>query len=312
MKNILFFILPIYALFSCGKKSEKTATPVKKDTVFAVYASGNLVPEWEYHILPMTDGYISEINISEGDTVSKNQWLYKLSNSNAQTAMQNALNVFQKSADLYGKNAPQVNELIQRYGLANAKCKLDSANEKRYASLKNAGAVSLATYEKYALQWESSKRELKQIAEQLSQARKNSDLQLQQSANAKLSAENTLSNSLVLCLKNGVVYQVDKKEGDYVNPSQPLGIIGSSQLLARLQIDEDDFEKVYPQQEVLISMDAFPGKIFKARIAKIYPMLNKVDQSFKADAIFIDPLPKAIYGLNLEANILLNPSRNEQ
>jgi hypothetical protein len=56
-------------------------------------------------------------------------------------------------------------------------------------------------------------------------------------------------------------------------------------------------------------MDAFPGKIFKAHISKVYPLLNRVEQSFRADAVLEEPLPVRMYGLNVEANIITAESR---
>ena len=70
-------------------------------------------------------------------------------------------------------------------------------------------------------------------------------------------------------------------------------------------VDEDDFEKVTAGQKVLITMDAYPGKTFSATLYKIYPLLNKVEQSFRVDALFDEELPAKVYGLNIEANIVI-------
>ncbi|MBS1562841.1 MAG: efflux RND transporter periplasmic adaptor subunit, partial [Bacteroidetes bacterium] len=68
----------------------------------------------------------------------------------------------------------------------------------------------------------------------------------------------------------------------------------------------DDLAKVSPGQEVLVTMDAYPNKIFHAAVTKIYPLLNKQEQSFRVDAVFRDSLPRQLYGLNIEANIVLH------
>ncbi|NJO25523.1 MAG: efflux RND transporter periplasmic adaptor subunit [Bacteroidia bacterium] len=73
----------------------------------------------------------------------------------------------------------------------------------------------------------------------------------------------------------------------------------------KLLVDEDDLDKVKEGQKVLITMDAFPDKVFNATVHRIYPMLNKVEQSFRVDAIPDSPLPVGIYGLNIEANIVI-------
>ena len=47
-------------------------------------------------------------------------------------------------------------------------------------------------------------------------------------------------------------------------------------------------------------------KTFEAVITKVYPKLNKLDQSFRADAEFVNDRVPNLYGLSLEANILIS------
>jgi hypothetical protein len=49
--------------------------------------------------------------------------------------------------------------------------------------------------------------------------------------------------------------------------------------------------------------------VLQARITKIYPLLNKADQTFRVDAELLDALPQALYGLNIEANIVIDENR---
>src|SRR5690606_12774206 len=100
-----------------------------------------------------------------------------------------------------------------------------------------------------------------------------------------------------------------KKQGDLVSPNQPVALVGAGDMIAKLFVDEDDLDKVYEGQQVLITMDAYDDHVFKAHIKKVYPILNKVEQSFKVDAVFDEPLPVGIYGLNLEANIVLTENK---
>jgi hypothetical protein len=45
-------------------------------------------------------------------------------------------------------------------------------------------------------------------------------------------------------------------------------------------------------------------------VKKIYPKLNKAEQSFRVDAIFDEVPPVDLYGLNIEANILIREAKN--
>jgi multidrug efflux pump subunit AcrA (membrane-fusion protein) len=103
---------------------------------------------------------------------------------------------------------------------------------------------------------------------------------------------------------------VYKQTGDLVAPGQPIALIGSGKMIAKLLIDEDDLGKVKAGEKVLITMDAYPNKIFQAHVQKIYPLLNRQEQSFRVDAIFDNVIPVQLYGLNLEANIVLTENVN--
>ncbi|MFN7380217.1 MAG: hypothetical protein ACK5UB_21535 [Pseudanabaena sp.] len=51
--------------------------------------------------------------------------------------------------------------------------------------------------------------------------------------------------------------------------------------------------------------DAYPDKIFKARLSKIYPLVNVRQQALQIDAELIDALPQSFSGLAVEANIII-------
>lgn len=110
---------------------------------------------------------------------------------------------------------------------------------------------------------------------------------------------------MIKSFSDGVVYEVLKQTGDMIYRNQPIALVGGGKMIAKLLVDEDDFEKVKEGQKVLITMDAYPGKTFTATLNKIYPLLNKVEQSFRVDALFDDELPAKVYGLNIEANIVI-------
>ena len=71
-------------------------------------------------------------------------------------------------------------------------------------------------------------------------------------------------------------------------------------------MDEADLNKVHKGQKILITLDAWPDKQFVAVVDKIYPRLNKAEQSFRVDAKFEIAPPIGLYGLNLEANIIIS------
>jgi multidrug efflux pump subunit AcrA (membrane-fusion protein) len=106
------------------------------------------------------------------------------------------------------------------------------------------------------------------------------------------------------------VYEVYKDPGEVVRPGDQLALVGSgTKLYAQLAVDESDFSRIRPGQDVIIKTDIYPDKIFKARVRKIYPKLNRADQSFRVDAEFVGDSPSSYYGLTVEANIIISQNR---
>lgn len=304
MKQRLLWLVLTVAATGCKDKQEEVK-PVMRELTAAVYASGTLVPEQEYKVVSSVDGYLVKAWVKEGDTVSNGQMLFEIGNEIRQAQEQGARAVVQRTVPVVAENAPQIKELEGRLEVAGIKKQQDSLQYIRYKSLYDQKAISQSSYERYYLAYQSSSKDHRNLEQQLRQLRLANNLQLQQ-------AENQLSvvaaQSGVGRLKsyvNGVVYDVYKKEGDLVVPNQPVALIGAGKMIAKLLVDEDDLEKVFAGQKVLITMDAYPDKIFKARITKVYPLLSKVEQSFRVDAEMEDVVPQSIYGLNLEANIVV-------
>ena len=294
----------MFSMFSCNR--EKVIQPQIKQLTEAVYASGSLVPEYEYKVTSVSEGYLQRSFVNEGDSVTKNQLLFTLDNPNQDAQVQAASELVQRTAPIAGPSSPLVRDIEYRLQAANIRLQNDSQQYERFKNLFDQNAISASTFEKYQLQFETTSKEIESLRQQLKNARLNSAIQLQQATNQLKVASTARNNNQIRSFNEGIVYEVFRETGDMVYPNQPIALIGSGNMIARLLVDEDDFQKVKVGQEVMITMDAYPDKVFTAIISKIYPILNKVEQSFRVDAIFLDPLPGTVYGLNVEANIVLN------
>ena len=70
-------------------------------------------------------------------------------------------------------------------------------------------------------------------------------------------------------------------------------------------VDEVDIVRISKNQEVLINLDAYNGKVFTGIVSKILPKKDERNQTFKVEALF-DKAPDVLYpGLSGEANIII-------
>ncbi len=304
MKQSLTAFLLLCSLASCKDKQEEIH-PQYKDLTSAVYASGSLVPEQEYKVVSSVDGYLVQSLVKEGDNVQKGQMLFSINSEVREVQERGAAAVVRRTAPTASENSPLITDLKSKIAVARIKMQQDSLQYLRYKNLYDQQAISKSSYEKYYLQYESSVKDYNSLGEQLDQQRLSSKLQMQQAQNQLSLAAAQANVGNLKSFVNGRIYEVYKKEGDLITPNQPVALIGAGKMIAKLLVDEDDLDKVFVGQKVLISMDAYPGKVFKAHISKIYPLLNKVEQSFRVDAELDDEVPLGMYGLNIEANIVI-------
>jgi HlyD family secretion protein len=309
MRRQLSWLLLATFVASCGSK-EKQVKPEMKLLTSAVYASGTLLPEQEYKVVSQVDGYLVDAHVKEGDTVYKGQLLFTISNEVRNAQEQGTQALVQKTLPTVSNNSPMLSELKGRIEVSRIKQQQDSLNYVRYKNLFDQNAVSKSSYEKAFLQYQSSLKEYGSLREQYRQQQFAGDIQLQQARNqwAVAAAQSNVGN--LKSYVDGIIYDVYRKAGDLITPAQPVALIGTGNMYAKLLVDESDLDKMAVNQQVLITMDAFPDKVFKAHISKVYPLLNKIEQSFRVDAIMDEPIPVSMYGLNLEANIVVADKRN--
>lgn len=298
-------LLATALLFSCKHKS-KEVKPAAKLLTEAVYASGTLVPENEYKVVAATDGFLEKAMVKEGDTVKKGQLLFALNNDNQQAQVAAAAGVVNKTRPVTDLNGPAVKDIENRLAAARIRLQNDQVQFNRYKSLYDQNAISASNYDKYRLQYETTQHDVQGLEEQLRQQQLNSSLQLQQASNQLAIARVAKANGLVKSYSDGIVFDIYKQTGDLIAPNQPIALIGSGKMIAKLLVDQDDLQKIYTGQQIMITMDAFPEKIFHASVQRIYPMINKAEQSFRVDAAFEETIPFSMYGLNIEANIVLS------
>jgi HlyD family secretion protein len=298
--------LIVIALFSACKGDKNTVNPQKRSITEVVYASGNLYPENEYKLVSNVPGYLADAFVAEGDFVKQDQELFLIKAPNRDSESEAASLALKIAIQNSSADSPVLAQLNQRIQSARLKAKNDSLNLIRFTNLASQGAISESDLEKAATQAEASKREANAMQEQITAQKRSLEIELANARNRFNQANNNVEDGLSRSNLDGKIFQVFKDVGDYVNLNEPIALIGDNKApVARLSIDESDYELIKIGQEVQIAIDAFPGKLFPAKISKIYPILNKAEQAFKVDARFDQDPPGGIYGLNLEANIII-------
>jgi multidrug efflux pump subunit AcrA (membrane-fusion protein) len=92
---------------------------------------------------------------------------------------------------------------------------------------------------------------------------------------------------------------------------EPVASIGSATtFIIEMLVDEVVIVKINLEQDVLITLDAYKGTVFNAKVSKILPKKDERNQTFKVEALFTET-PKVLYpGLSGESNIIISKKDN--
>lgn len=297
----------VLLLFSGGcKKGGETIRPEIKPLTEAVYASGHVVSDQEYQVFAQTDGILKEKQVEEGKPVDIGQVLFVLESPQQTAKLQLAQEAYDIASKNYQNQGPALREARSALDAAQAKLSFDEANYKRYQDLFQNRATSRSELEKFKLAYENSQSEFQAAKSRFDKLKNQLALDLQTAETNLKVAKDETSRSEVKSQIEGVLLKTLKEPGEYVKKGEVIGIVGQlSSFYLQLAVDELDVNRVKTGQVALVKIDAYPNKIFKARISKIYPIVDQRDQSLRVDAQLSDTLPGYYSGLALEANIII-------
>lgn len=308
--NIAIAVALILFISACGEDIS-TQKPLKRDITEVVYASGILEPDNQFILYSLADGTVANIYVNEGDTINLSQDLIRVDGNATQARLYSSEEIYKTARQNYGENSPALQEVKSQLKTLKVKLKNDSTNYERYKRLYNQAAVKKADYERFELAYINTKNDYAAAQSRLKNLRSQLYVNLQ---NAKSQFEVTQDDAAHYLIKSsakGRIYDILKEQGEVVRRGEPIAIIGDADnVILKLSVDESDIEKIKTGQEVLVQIETFGDKIFKAKISRIYPAMNKRDFAFRVDAVMVDGLPNIFSGTNVEANIVIQEKKN--
>jgi RND family efflux transporter MFP subunit len=295
-------------LASCGQKQEYTQPVIEKITE-SVYASGYLKSNEQYQVFAKVNGLLQKIWVKKGDVVKKGQLIFTLSNEvsklNVANAQLNAVN-----ADYYA-NLDKLRELDLAIEVSIKKLGNDQLLLERQRTLWAEQIGTKFELEQRELSYANSKATYESAKLRYNELKKQLRFSSKQSKHNLSISRSMLDDYNVRSEVNGMVYSIEKEQGEMVSPQAPLAILGSAQhFTIILQVDENDIVKVAPGKKVFITMDSYKGQVFEAVVDHVNPLMNERSRTFEVEATFVK-VPEIVYpNLTLEANIILQSKDN--
>lgn len=299
----LVFLFTLSLFFSCKDKTEKIK-PETASITESIYASGIIKSKDQYQAFATVNGIVESVFVAEGDTVKKGQAILSISNEAQKLGKENA-ELAAQFADL-NANQNKLTEAKLMADLARNKMKNDSVLYGRQKTLWQQNIGTKAELEQRELAYQNSKTLYYSSLVKCEDLKRQLNFNSSQSKNnlqisSKQESDFTLKSEL-----DGIVYSLLKSKGEIVGLQTPLAIVGDAhRFILEMQVDEYDIFKLKPGLTVMVTMDSYKGKVFEARLTKIYPIMNERSKSFLVDAEFVKA-PETLYpNITFEANIVL-------
>lgn len=268
--------------------------PVAKDTIQDIGVfTGSLTPKSQFTVAPKVSGWLKELLVNVGDTVTRNQVIAVL--DDAEYTQQ----VEQAKAEL----------LVAKANAQNSVSELELAKREydRVKALRDKQIASASELDGAEASFNSAKTRLDV-----------SNAQVEQKESSLKASELKLSYTKVQAFWESddpnaarVVGERFVDVGTLLQANQPIvSILENDLLIAVIFVVEKDYSKIKINQSAIIDTDAFPGLTFTGKIVRVAPLL--IESSRQARVEIEIPNPKQLLkpGMFVRTNLLFAAHEN--
>lgn len=306
MKLAYYYVLCFLIIFSaCSEKKESTQAVIS-DISVSLYASASVESKDQYTVLSTVPGILKQVHVEPGDLVKAGDLLFTLENREATLNADNARQVLDFATSNSRKNSDRLQDAVSQVQTSKEKYELDSELYDRQKKLWEQNIGTRLDFDQRHLAFATSKINYDAAESRLVQLRNQLKNDVELSNNNFQIAKKRRADFSIRSEIDGKVFDVMKNKGELVGPQTALCILGNpDQYYLEMNVDENDITSVKMDQEVVITMDSYKGKLFRGRVSKIFPIMDGRSRTFRVEATFSDP-PATLYpNLTAEANIIV-------
>ncbi|MGH9528630.1 MAG: efflux RND transporter periplasmic adaptor subunit [Terriglobales bacterium] len=278
---IVAAIVLLASFMSRGDPVPVIATTVERSTIRSVVTTnGKIEPLQSFEAHAPVGTTIKKLFIKEGDSVKRGQLLVEMDDAEAREQAARALSQMRTSdaetSDMRsGGNQEEV--LTLQSDLVKARTRRDAALRSRDAlrRLQKNNAASPGEVKAAEEELERADADLKLLEQKQKDRYSRPEILRAQAQNgearsAYAAARDLLSQLNVHAPFDGVVYSVPVRQGGYVNPGDlVLQEADLSKVLVRAFVDEPDVARLAPGQQVEVTWDALPGRVWDGTLTSV-------------------------------------------
>jgi multidrug efflux pump subunit AcrA (membrane-fusion protein) len=279
-----------------------TATVQRRDFSSSVLATGAVKPRVgaEVRVGARISGKVARLRANIGDRVTKGQTVAELEKADLEAI------VAQREAELQlaqaklaaverllPKEVDKARLDLARWQATQTLCEQELSREQ---SLLKAEATSQETFQEAQERLTVTQAQVATAEKMLELGQARYEEELRQATAEVARAQSALTNvqvqlsyATITAPIDGVIASVSTQEGETVaagfNAPTFVTIIDLDRLQVDAYVDEVDIGRVRPGQEALFTVDTFPGREFKGKVAAIYPKAVIQDNVINYDVV---------------------------
>lgn len=306
--------------------------PQKNKIIDSILVSGTVISQENIDITSKVSGRITDLNFKEGDKIKKGQLIARIEKDDLEVQILQAkaqVNSAKYNLELL-ENGPreeeikhseiQINQAIANLEQVKVNMAQAENDYQRIQNLFKDGAASKEQLEKSKSQMDSFKKQIDILNEQINLAKSSSIItksgnRIEQINSAKASLEQAKAGlkSFEIQLKNysivspisGYIIKKNISNSNTVSPGQViLSVSKSDNLEVEFNIPQKYLSQIKINQVVSLKSEIFSNSEFKAKIKKIYPIIDSNNHLVKITAIPIIKNNLLKQGMTFDAEII--------
>lgn len=304
---LYFGILFTLLIFTQGCKKNNGYQPIEGTITESVYASGIVKAELQYKVFSSVPGILIKTHVTTGDTVKRGDPIFTIQNQTAAYNIDNSRLALRKTQE----GLKKINEKSRQLVLEKEKYIQDSIMLARQKRLWDQGVSTKVQLENADMAMKVSKTQYLNAITELDQTKSILKADYEAAKNNMMISKETAAGYIIKSETGGKVYIIYPEVGEGITSQTVLAVIGKpDKFEIQIQVDENDIAKIHTGQDIFVTMDSYKDSVFKAKVTKVYPIMNESTGTFTVEGIFTKA-PSILYPhLNLEANILIGSKNN--
>lgn len=286
-----------------GKRSFQTEIPVqispaiRKQMIYSLSATGDIAPMMQVDLFPRVSGYLERIDVNLGDSVRQGQVIAQIDRTEfLQKVKEVEAKVAQAKANLSELEAGSRPEELRQAeeALRQAQSRFDNAKLhreriealfKRQVISKKEADIAEMDYTVAEAQLAVSQQNLKLVREGARQEVKEGSRAKLKEMEALLAQEQIrLQNTLIVAPFQGEIIRKYIDAGALASPSTPIvSLVHTLTLKIVANVLEKDIPLLKPAMKAKIRTEAYPGKVFEGRVARINTGLDLNTRTLQAE-----------------------------